>query len=98
MRYVVKFEDNEEYSGKRQEFMQEHLKFLESKSLAIQHAGPMFDANTGANAGGMWIVEAPNRDDVQGLIEADPFYPTGLRKHISINEWKLVFENGATVK
>jgi hypothetical protein len=31
-------------------------------------------------SGGLWLVEANSADDVRGLCEKDPFWPTGLRK------------------
>jgi hypothetical protein len=31
---------------------------------------------------------------VQALVEADPFWPTGLRKSIQILEWTQVYVDG----
>jgi uncharacterized protein YciI len=31
---------------------------------------------------------------VQALVEADPFWPTGLRKSIQILEWTRVYADG----
>lgn len=94
MRFVVRFEDNEDHADKRQQHMSEHLEFLARHAGAIQAAGPMFATDTASGAGGMWIVEAASSDRVRALVEEDPFYPTGLRKEIEILEWRLVFESG----
>lgn len=94
MRFIVKFTDNEDQASKRQEFMQDHLQFLSNNSKSVLAAGPLLDQLTGAGDGGLWFVEADDQSQVQALVEEDPFYPTGLRKEISILEWKLVFEDG----
>jgi uncharacterized protein YciI len=39
-------------------------------------------------------VEAERDEDVQRLIENDPFRPTGLRKTVTIYRWKQVFASG----
>lgn len=92
MLYAVLFEDNEGQDHLRQTHMQDHLAFL-SANPAIQAAGPLFTP-AGAGAGGMWLVSAPEAAVVAALTEADPFFPTGLRKSITILEWRQVFRDG----
>ena len=38
--------------------------------------------------------EAADAAEVRGLVESDPFWPTGLRKSIQILEWTQVYANG----
>ena len=52
------------------------------------------DAESAQSAGGIWIVDADDVAQVRSLVEADPFYPTGLRKSIRILEWTRVFADG----
>ena len=92
MRYIVRFTDNEDFAHKRQEHMPDHLAFLSRNSDHILAAGPLAEPEGGAGAGGLWVVEAPDHAAVEALVEEDPFFPTGLRKDISILQWKLVFE------
>lgn len=94
MKYVVLFEDNDEFAQMRQQYMADHLDFLRDNSNLIDAAGPLKDATTAASAGGIWIVECSEAAQVQALVEADPFYPTGLRKSIRILEWTQVFADG----
>jgi uncharacterized protein YciI len=94
MRYVVLFEDNDEFAYKRPEFMADHLQFLGDNSDKIESAGPPKDAATQDPAGGLWIVEAEDAVQVQALVEVDPFWPTGLRKSIQILEWTQVYVDG----
>ncbi|MGE4247879.1 MAG: YciI family protein [Parvibaculaceae bacterium] len=90
MDYAVIFADNEEKSGKRAEFMKEHIAFLRAHDGLISAAGPMKDAQTGSPAGGLWLVSAASAEEVVALVKADPFWPTGLRKSYQILEWKKV--------
>ena len=94
MKYAVLFEDNDEFAHMRPKFMDDHLQFLSDNADKIDAAGPMKQARDGTPAGGLWIVEADTLDLVQTLVEADPFYPTGLRKSIRILEWTQVFADG----
>lgn len=94
MKYVVLFEDNDELAHKRPEFMEDHLQFLADNGDSIEAAGPMKYGETAEPAGGLWVVEADNAADVKALVETDPFWPTGLRKTVSILEWTQVYANG----
>jgi len=94
MKYAVLFEDNDEFAHMRPKFMADHLQFLGDNSDKIEAAGPMKDGRTQDPAGGLWIVEAGNVGQVQALVEADPFWPTGLRKSIQILEWTQVYVDG----
>lgn len=91
MIYAVLFEDDPAQTHKRTEHMSAHLAFLAANSAAVQSAGPLKDAESGAAAGGLWIVSAESPAAVRALVEADPFWPTGLRKAVRILEWTQVF-------
>ena len=97
MKYALLFEDNEKHADKRGQYMKAHLSFLTENAKAISAAGPLKNAAEGKPAGGLWIVEADSLAAVQALIEADPFWPTGLRKSIRVLEWTQVFANGKSL-
>ena len=94
MIYAVLFEDNDNRAAMRTRNMPDHLAFLERNADTVQAAGPLKDTAHGTPAGGLWLVLADSREDVQALIEADPFWPTGLRKSVRILEWTRVFADG----
>ena len=94
MKYAVLFEDNDEFAHMRPKYMADHLQFLGDNSDKIEAAGPMKDSKTQDPAGGLWIVEADNPEQVQSLVETDPFWPTGLRQSIRILEWARVYVDG----
>ncbi|HVG80870.1 MAG TPA: YciI family protein [Methylomirabilota bacterium] len=93
MIYCVFFEDDPRHADQRAKHMQAHLAFLKANAQAIDAAGPLTDSASGTPAGGLWVVRAPDADAVRTLVEADPFWPTGLRKSVRILEWKQVFSN-----
>jgi len=97
MKFVVFFQDNEEFSGQRRRHMAKHLAFLESNADKVESAGPLFQATGGAGAGGMWLVNADGLEEVKKLIHDDPFWPTGLRKKATILEWRQVFRDGQSL-
>jgi uncharacterized protein len=95
MLYAVLFTDNEDYADQRQRHMAAHLAFLEANGDKVRAAGPLRDGESGAGAGGLWLVDAPDLEAVRVLYEADPFWPTGLRKAIRVLAWTQVFAEGA---
>ncbi len=94
MIYAVLFEDDDRHAEMRARHMADHLSFLERNAAGIRAAGPLVDAASDAPAGGLWIVEAEGSEAVRSLVEADPFWPTGLRKSVRILAWRQVFSDG----
>ena len=94
MFFAVLFEDDDSRADMRPKHMPDHLAFLESNANSIHAAGPLKDTQNDAPAGGLWIVEADSAQAVRALVEADPFWPTGLRKFVRVLEWTQVFADG----
>lgn len=95
MPYIVLFKDNPNADPKiRVRLMPDHLAFLESNSGEIKAAGPL-TTDADEAAGGLWIVDTASKTRVFTLIEADPFWPTGLRAGYEILNWRQVFADGA---
>lgn len=93
MRYAVLFTDDPARSEARARLMPEHLAFLAAHAGEVLAAGPLLRAD-GSAAGGLWLVEAEAAEQVRRLVEADPFWPTGLRAQVTITEWRRVFADG----
>lgn len=97
MKYIVLFEDNPDVGGDiRQQLMPEHLSFLQQNKQHVNAAGPLITVG-GEGAGGLWVVEANSEPEVQRLVEADPFWPTGLRNSVRVLVWKQVFADGSAL-
>ena len=97
MKFVVMFEDDEAFAAMRARHLPDHLAFLHQHASAIEVAGPLLEAASGQPAGGLWLVEAADAAAVRTLVEADPFWPTGLRRSVSILAWKRVFADDETL-
>lgn len=94
MLYTVHFTDDPAHGAKRAQHMAAHLAFLEANDEAIRAAGPLIDPANSAMTGGLWLVEAADSAAARALVEADPFWPTGLRQSVDIREWRQVFAEG----
>ena len=92
--FVVFFEDEGAAADQRDIHMQAHLTFLERNADRIKSAGPLGDPRSGLPAGGLWTVDCSNEADVWDLVKSDPFWPTGLRKSVTVHRWKRVFADG----
>jgi len=95
--YVVLLEDEPKNADARPKYLKDHVAYLETLLGKIRSAGPLTDTKTNTAAGGIWIIEAGSADEVQKMLEADPFYKAGLRKSIRILAWKQVFADGKKV-
>lgn len=90
MKYVVLFEDNPDTDVTvRMSYLPLHLKFLEKNAQKIAAAGDLSDTENNG-AGGLWVMNAENEDEVQRYVREDPFWPTGLRKSFRIMKWSQV--------
>ena len=98
MLYAVFFEDDPAFSEMRMRLMPQPLDFLERNAERICAAGPLRNAADGSSAGGLWLVEAPDRASVVALYENDPFWPTGLRRKVTVCEWSQVFADGRRLR
>ena len=92
MPYLILFEDAPDHDHVRAQHMTDHLAFLTANADAIRSAGPLFEGDT--PAGGAWIATVESVAKAHALVEADPFWPTGLRKSVRILHWKHVFSDG----
>ena len=98
MKYLVLFEDNDEFGHMREKHMDAHLQFMADNDASFDAAGPLRDALTADPAGGVWIIDSADAAGVQALVEADPFYATGLRKSVRILEWTQTYADGSKLR
>ena len=93
--FVVFFEDEGAAADQRAIHMQAHLAFLERNAEWIKSAGPLSDPRSGLPAGGLWTVDCQDEEVVWDLVKRDPFWPTGLRKSVTVHRWNRVFVDGS---
>ncbi|MEO1194387.1 MAG: YciI family protein [Pseudomonadota bacterium] len=95
MLFAVLFEDNPDKAAERPRLLPQHLAFLQAQEGRVRAAGPLTDAS-GAGAGGLWLVEAASQKEVEALVKADPFWPSGLRKSYRVLQWNQVYTWSST--
>jgi uncharacterized protein YciI len=94
MKFVVLFEDHPDAAADvRRNHMSEYLAFLERNSHKVNAAVPL-KTPSGQGAGGIWIVDANDADEVDQLVREDPFWPTGLRQSVRILARNQVYAEG----
>jgi uncharacterized protein YciI len=81
MRWVVIFDDAPDMMSVRREREPLHLAFLEQHRDSIRIAGGLRENPGGSFVGGLWVVEADSRDQVDALVAADPYYVPAHRKY-----------------
>ncbi len=91
MLFIALFEDDPERLSVRQEQMDAHLAYLDREKDRILAAGSL-RAEPAQNArGGLWIIEAADKREAEGLCHADPFWTHGLRNSVSVLHWSKAF-------
>ncbi|WP_247750811.1 MULTISPECIES: YciI family protein [unclassified Rhizobium] len=94
MLFAVLFEDDANRADDiRRQYMPAHLDFLERNASLIRAAGPLRDVDD-TPTGGLWVVQADGREQVETLVQEDPFWTTGLRRSVRLLAWTQVFADG----
>lgn len=91
MRFAVIFHDKPGEGALRAEYLAKHLDWLDHNSAHVLVAGSLRTEPDAVPQGGMWVVEAPTKEDVVGLIESDPFFTSGLRASYELLHWSKAF-------
>jgi uncharacterized protein YciI len=91
MLFAVRFHDRRDRREVRRQQLQAHIDWLdEHKELVL--IGGSLRKDPGENpVGGLWLVEAPDKNAVEVLIQSDPFTIHGLRERHEIFFWSKAF-------
>jgi uncharacterized protein len=84
MPYLVRFYDRSDRRSVRDKFMAAHMAWLESMPEKILVAGALRETPESFPVGGLWLVEAGSRGEVEALLASDPFWTNGLRERYEI--------------
>ncbi|ULX55116.1 hypothetical protein A9P79_25045 [Cupriavidus taiwanensis] len=96
MIFAVRFHDKSDRLALRNTFLQAHLDWLALHRDTILIAGSLREAPTEGAVGGLWIVRAADRSEVEALIQSDPFWTQGLRERVEIHSWHRAFDESVT--
>ncbi|WP_454736659.1 YciI family protein [Cupriavidus necator] len=95
--FAVRFHDKPEQLLLRSTYLQAHIDWLRQHRESILIAGSLRDAPDAGAVGGLWIVRASNRSEIESLIQSDPFWIHGLRERVEIHSWHRAFDELVTL-
>ncbi|MDK3023560.1 YciI family protein [Cupriavidus taiwanensis] len=73
MIFAVRFHDKPDQLALRNSLLQAHLDWLALHGDTILIAGPLREVPDEGAVGGLWIVRAADRAEVEALVQTDPF-------------------------
>ncbi|WP_171206966.1 YciI family protein [Ruegeria sp. HKCCA0235A] len=76
---IVLFEDEPEMSAVREQLFVDHLTYLTAQPHILVDGASLAPNGTAKPVGGLWIVNAVDRDSIVRLIEGDPLFRSGHR-------------------
>lgn len=66
-----------------------HLAFVAASGAMVKAAGPYLDAG-GAMIGSMFVVDAPDEEDVLAWHARDPYAAAGLFARVELTRWRWI--------
>jgi uncharacterized protein YciI len=91
MLFMVRFTDRPDAHDVRRRYLAEHLVWLDQHKEKVRVGGSLRTAPGEPPVGGLWIVDATDKGEIQGLVQSDPFWANGLRESIEILHWSKAF-------
>ena len=85
--FAVRFYNRLDQDEARRKHLKEHLDWLRDHEKVIFIGGSLRNTTDGQTVGGLWLVEAAHSDEVELLIESDPFSIHGVRDRHEILQW-----------
>lgn len=93
MLFIVRFEDHHDRIETRKQYLAAHISWLDENRDHVLVGGSLRIAPDEQPVGGLWIVSAKSKLEVESLIESDPFWSNGLRSGVEILHWSKAFED-----
>jgi hypothetical protein len=87
MLYAVRFHDRPDRLATRERFLAAHIAWLAERRDRVLVAGSLRTAPGTPPVGGLWILEADSRAEVEAIYATDPFWTEGLRERVEIHVW-----------
>lgn len=87
MLFAIRFHDHPARLDVRRRELQAHIDWVDRHKDVILVAGSLRLDPAQDPVGGLWVVEAGSRKEVEDLIATDPFSVHGLREKVEIFFW-----------
>jgi uncharacterized protein YciI len=90
MLFIVRFTDKPNVAELRTRFRADHKEWLDKNRDVVLVPGAL-RSDPETPIGGLWIVEAEGRQQIEDLLKSDPFWVNGLRDSVEILHWFKAF-------
>ena len=87
MIFIARFTNKPEAAALLRQHYPAHLEWLKQHDSTIIVAGALRSEPDTTPVGGLWLVRANNRSEVEALFRTDPFWVQGLRQSYEILIW-----------
>jgi uncharacterized protein len=95
MLFILRFTNNPERVELIKQFYPAHVEWLKERESAILVPGAIRSDPDAPPIGGLWIVRADSKSEVEQLFRTDPFWVQGLRQSYEILYWYKAFPEKA---
>jgi uncharacterized protein YciI len=90
MLFILRFTNKAGIADRLPELYPAHVRWLSEHPQVLVPGAIRTDPET-APIGGLWIVEAESKAEVESMFQTDPFWVNGLRQGYEILYWSKAF-------
>ena len=91
MLFIARFTNDPEKSALIPQLYPAHVEWLKKNEAKILVPGAVRSDPNAPPVGGVWIVQADSKAEVEELFRTDPFWVNGLRQGYEILYWSKAF-------
>ena len=91
MLFIARFTNKPERAALLSQHYPAHLEWLKQHESAILAAGALRTEPDATPVGGLWIIRADSKSEVEALFRTDPFWVQGVRQSYEILHWSNAF-------
>src|SRR5437667_3976485 len=91
MLFIARFTNKPERSGLIAQYYPAHVQWLKENESVILVPGALRSEPDSPPVGGLWIVRADSKAEVEALFRTDPFWVQGLRQSYEILHWSNAY-------
>jgi uncharacterized protein YciI len=95
MLFILRFTNNPERLALVSQYYPAHVEWLKERQSMILVPGALRTDLDDPPVGGLWIVKAESKAEVEALFQTDPFWVNGLRLGYEIYYWSKAFPEKA---
>jgi uncharacterized protein YciI len=95
MLFILRFTNNPEKVALLPQYYPSHVQWLNEHESMILVPGAIRSDPDAPPIGGLWIVRAESKTEVEELFRTDPFWVNGLRQGYEILYWYKAFPDKA---